>query len=125
VRVRVGGCNRLGMEGAVQQCDAVADEDVGGVLGLGCLVEPGLGLLCRVERREGADRGGAGERQRLRLGGGVGRTGTAPPPRGRPRGPDRLYDEDALGAAVELVAGQVAAVGQRQRPGEVELRESE
>ncbi|HEY5333001.1 MAG TPA: hypothetical protein VIJ21_05580, partial [Solirubrobacterales bacterium] len=46
------------------------------------------------------------------------------PPAGARRGGDRLDDQDAV-AAVAFPACQVAAVGQRQRAGEVELRESE
>ena len=46
----------------------------------------------------------------------------APAPRWRGRRPQRLHHEHALLGAGP---GQVATVGQRQRAGEVELRESE
>ncbi|HEX3239069.1 MAG TPA: hypothetical protein VHR18_02905 [Solirubrobacterales bacterium] len=123
--MRIGGRDRLRVQGAVEQGDAVGDEDVGGVLGLGRGVEPGLGLLDRREGREGADRGGAGERQRFRLGAGIGSSRSPASPGGGRRSAERLYDEDALGAVLELVTGQVAAVRKRQRAGEIELRESE
>ncbi|MBK5220603.1 MAG: hypothetical protein JJE35_12595, partial [Thermoleophilia bacterium] len=55
----------------------------------------------------------------------VSRPRASPPPRLRPRSAERLHHEDALGTALERVASEVAAVGQRQRAGEIELRESE
>ncbi|MBA3867113.1 MAG: hypothetical protein H0X42_12340 [Solirubrobacterales bacterium] len=50
------------MEGAIEQADAFADQDVGGVLGLGRGGEPALRVLLAVEGGEGPDRSSAGER---------------------------------------------------------------
>jgi hypothetical protein len=112
------------VQGAVEHGHAFADQDVGRVLGLAGLVEPARRCLLVRELRAGADRGGAGERQ----GGGPAvrfRLLRPPAPFGRRRRRrQRLQDEDAV-VRTCLVAGQVAAVGQRQGAGEVELRESE
>jgi hypothetical protein len=120
VGVRAG--QRLDVEGAVEQPDSVGDEDVRGVLRLGCLVEPAGRVVLALEGGESPDRRGAGERER---GWGGARLRLARPPPaagGRRRGAQRLDDEDALAA---VLAGQVAAVREGQRAGEVELRESE
>jgi hypothetical protein len=107
----------------VQQRDRFRGEDVDRVLRLADLVEPARRLLFAREGGEGPDRGGAAEGERRRLG--IGAT-AAPAPAPGPRGrcPQPLQDEDALLAFLSR-AGQVAAVGQRQGTGEVELDESE
>ena len=112
------------MKGSVEQVHPFADENVGGVLGLGRLVEPALRLLLIGEGGEGSDRRRPPQRQRrgFRLGVGAPRSAPALGGRGRrTQGPD---DEDALALAT-AGARQVAAVRQRQRACEVELRESE
>jgi hypothetical protein len=71
----------------------------------------------------GADRGHSRQRQRGRIGPGLGAAGTAASPQWGGGGADGEDGEDAL-----LAAGatrQIATVCQRQRAGEVELRESE
>lgn len=121
----IGTGDRVGVEGAVEQLDPFADEDVGGVLGLDRLVEPALGFGLAIERREGADRGGPSQRQRRRLGVGLRALRPAPPAGGGRRGSQGPDDEDALALAAGARASQVAPVRQGQRAGEVELRESE
>jgi len=125
VDVGVGARDRLGVQGAVEQLDSLADEDVGGVLGLGRLVEPGLRLALVLEWREGPDRRRPGERQRRWLGAGLSAPRPATPARGRCGSPDGPDDEDALALGPGPGPGQVAPVRQGQRAGEVELRESE
>jgi hypothetical protein len=121
----VGGGDRLHVEGAVEQRQPLADQDVRRLLGLGCLVEPARGDAPIVEWGEGADRGGAGERQGGGTGVGVGAPRSPPSPWRLRRRSDRGQDEDALLFAGAGGANQVAPVGQRQRAGKIELRESE
>lgn len=125
VDVGIGARDRVGVEGAVEQLDPFADEDVGGVLGPGRPIEPALRLGLTVERRKGPDRRRPGERQLGRLG----IWNRAPRPPAPARGgrwrPDSPYDEDALALAAGPGPSQIAPVRQWQRAGEVELRESE
>lgn len=113
----------MGVEGAVEQRQPFVDQDVEGVLGLAGLVEPAGRRLFALEGREGADRGRPGQVQRRGLLLGLARP--APLAAARGRGADPLQDEDALRRSCGVGARQVAPVGQRQRPGEVELDEPE
>jgi hypothetical protein len=115
----------LRVQGPVQQRQSLVDEDVDGVLGLAGLVQPARRLSLIRERGEGADRGRAGQGQGLRLVAEIDPAGPAPAPAGGARRADPLEDEDALRRLGPLGARQVATVGERQRPGEVELDESE
>jgi hypothetical protein len=121
----VGAGHRVDVEGTVEQGDPLADEHVGGVGGLGCLVEPAGRRVLTLEGSKGADRGRAGERQGGGLGSPLGLSGPAAAVGRRRRCPERLHDQHALLLAGDSRPGQVAAIGQRQRPGEIELRESE
>jgi hypothetical protein len=112
------------VEGAVQQPEAFLDEDIDRVLRLAGLVEPAGGRLLFFEGGEGADRRRPGQDQRLRLAFSLGSTRPAPPPAAGEGGADPLEDEDAL-LTRPGIPGQVAAVGQRQGAGEIELGESE
>jgi hypothetical protein len=120
----VGGGDRPGVEGAVEQADALGEQPVGLLLGGERRPQPALGVLGVLEGGEGPDRGGPRQRQRRRLGTGLGRLRAAAPAARGGRRPERLQDEDALLRAGSP-AREVAPVGQRQRPGEIELRESE
>ena len=124
MRVWIGAGEGVDVQGAVDEADPLADEDVGGVRGLGRLVEPAGGGLLVVEGGEGPDRGGPGKRQ-----GGRGALGPRlpwpPASAGRWRRCSQgCDDEDALAGAGTLTS-QVAPIRERQRAGEVELRESE
>lgn len=110
------------MQGAVEQLQRFVDENLDGVLGLRCLVKPARRLLLGLEAGEGADRGDPRQRQRRPLAVGLARL---PPPAAGRRGADLLQDEDALGGLRVEPPDQVAAVGERQRPGELELDEPE
>jgi hypothetical protein len=109
--LRVGSRNRLDVEGAVEQRQPLADQDVRGLLGLGRLIEPAGGGAVVVEGSEGADRGGTSQRQ---VGGaevGVGAPWPPPAPRWLRRRSDRRQDKDALLCAGARGANQVAPVG--------------
>jgi hypothetical protein len=125
VRVGVGAGDGVDVKGSVEESDPLGDEDVGGVLGLGRLVEPAGGGVLVLEGREGPDRGGAGEWE-----GGWGVVGLrlpCPPASTRRwrRRPQSLDYENALALVARARPGQIATVRQGQRAGEVELRESE
>lgn len=122
---RCGGRDSLRVQGPVQQRQSIVDEDVDGVLRLAGLVQPACRLSLVRQRGEGTDRGRAGQDQGLRLGVDLDPAGAAPAAPGGPRCPDPLQDEDALCTLRPLGARQVATVGERQRPGEIELDESE
>jgi hypothetical protein len=110
------------VQGAVEQVQALGDEDVGGVLGLGRLVQPAGGRLLAREGVGGSHRRHPRQRQGGRLGLRLQPAAAAPAARGGGRRAQRLQDEDALSL---LGAGEVASVDERQGAGEVELRESE
>jgi hypothetical protein len=112
------------VQGAVQQLQPFLNENVDRVLGLAGFIQPAGGCLLVFERGEGADRRRPRQDQRLRLALGLRLARPAPAPAGGEGGADPLQDEDALLAGSGL-AGEVAAVGQRQRAGEIELDESE
>ena len=111
------------MQGPVQQGESLVDEDVDRVLRLADLVQPAGRLALVGEGGEGADRGRPAEGQRRRLVGGFDPPRPALAPAGG--GADLLQDQDALRTLGPSGARQVATVGQRQRPGEIELDESE
>jgi hypothetical protein len=123
-RARVGAGQGLCVQSAVEQAEALLDEDVDGVLGLAGFVQPAGGRLLVLEGAEGTDRRRPGEDQRPGLVPLLGLARPAPATTAGDRGADPLQDEDALLAGAG-VAGQVAAVGQRQGAGEIELQESE
>jgi len=110
------------VQGAIEQGKSLLDEDVDGVLGLAGFVEPARGRLLVLERAEGTDRGRSTQDQGRGLVLRLARAATAAA--AGERGADSLQDEDALLAGAG-VAGQVAAVGQRQGAGELELQESD
>lgn len=119
------GRDPLRVQSPVQQRQPLVDEDVDGVLRLAGLVQPARCLSLVGQRREGADRGRAGQGQGLRFVAEIDPAGPSPAPAGRARRADPLQDEDALCALRPLGPRQVATVGERQRPGEIELDESE
>jgi hypothetical protein len=116
--------DRVGVEGIVDEGDAGRHDAVELRLIGARRGQPGGGLLRRSERLEGADRRRPGDRDLWRRRSCLGVTRATAPPAGAGRGGDRLDDQDAV-AVLRLAACQVAAVGERQRAGEVELRESE
>jgi hypothetical protein len=122
VHMRVGGGGGIHVQRPVEQGDSLVDDDVGGVLGLDCAVEPAHSILLAREGRERPHGGDARERQ----GGGLcvrlGLARAPPSPRWGRRRPQRQHHQHALAS---LPAREVAAVRQRQGAGEVELGESE
>jgi len=106
----------------VEQLQRFVDENLDGVLGLGCFVKPARRFLLDLEAGEGADRGDPGQRQRRRLAVGLARLSPAAAGGG---GTDLLQDEDGLGGLRVEPPDEVAPVGERQRPGELELDEPE
>ncbi|HEY5941701.1 MAG TPA: hypothetical protein VIT89_02415 [Solirubrobacterales bacterium] len=113
------------MQSTVEQCQAFVDEDFDRVLGLAGLVQPARRLALVGDRGEGADRSRPGQGQRRGLVAGLDSPRPSPAPAAGRRRARRLQDEDALLALGTVGARQVATVGERQRPGEVELDESE
>ena len=86
--------------------------------------QPGRPRLGPLERLEGADRHRPSQRHLRRWRRGLALAGSTAPARRPRRGGDRLQDQHAV-AVLALAPRQVATVGERQRPGEVELGESE
>lgn len=119
------GGDRLGVEGSVEQRQPFVGEDLDRVLGLAGLVQPACRLGLVGQGGEGADRGCPGQGQPRRLVTILDPAGPAATPAGGRWRAQSLQDQDALLALRPARARQVAPVGQRQRPGEVELDESE
>ena len=88
------------MQGAVEDRDGFGGEGLGCVLGLAGFVEPAGGLNLVLKGGSGADRGGAGEVQRRRLGVGWSAAPAAPTALGMKRDAQSLQDEDGLVAAL-------------------------
>ena len=127
VRVGVGGGHRLRVQGAVQQLDRRRRPATSTrLLGLGRLVEParrprasssnGAKARIAVARASGSAGGAAARRRALR---------PAPAPARARGGAPSVCTTRTLSSPPSLAPRQVAAVGERQGPGEVELGESE
>jgi len=84
------------VQGAVQEPEALLDEDVDRVLGLAGFVEPAGSRLLLFEGGEGADRRRPRQDERLRLALSLGLARPAAPPAAGEGGADPLQDEDAL-----------------------------
>jgi hypothetical protein len=114
------------VQGSVEEGQPFVDKDVYRVLGLAGLVQPARRFVLVGKWSEGADRGcpGQGQGRRLVVDLDLDPPRPSPPPAAG-RCAERLQDKNALPALAPARPRQVAAVGEWQRPGEVELDESE
>ena len=122
--MRVGGGGALGEQRPVEHGEPLSDEIVDRLVGLDRASQPALGLLRAREGTVGTHGGDARQRQLRRHLARLRRLG-APAPAAGERGRGEGFDDQHALLLVVPAAGQIAAIGDGQRAGEVVLRESE